>query len=195
MSDIDQGLRKQVKQAIGRRVPRAELAGKTLDLVAEDVLAVAEPAIRADERDRLAQKAGESVVVHYDDPHPTIPEYMYRGGEEPLADWIRAQDDPDDKKIYIGFRQKKRERKAIFSEGIEIEIFDRANGPYRVTDIATGAPIAGVTDWQLVEGSDVVLDHIGETDLAIKHHQLVQLTIDSMGVVCTITMPAGVKRP
>ena len=50
--------------------------------------------------EELAQKAERKNLAHV--VNPLIPS---------LADWLRAQDDePDDRKIYIGFKQKDKDR-------------------------------------------------------------------------------------
>jgi hypothetical protein len=63
-----------------------------IDEAADAALSVAEPIIRADELHRLIEKA--------------LDDFGPEDGDE-LAGWLRAQaGKPDDRKIYIGFKDK-----------------------------------------------------------------------------------------
>jgi hypothetical protein len=74
--------------------------------LADAALAVATPIIRADERERLAQKVGSDAVYSFvTNEHGGIVRTIT------VADWIRAQtDEPDDRKIYIGFKDKSKDK-------------------------------------------------------------------------------------
>jgi hypothetical protein len=90
----DTNLREQVARAIDDLVVTVCEGG--IDEVADAAIAVAEPIIRAQVVEELAQKA-EGRHVHYHGFYKDINE-----DEGELADWLRSQkDEPDDRKIYI----------------------------------------------------------------------------------------------
>jgi hypothetical protein len=73
--------------------------------MADAAIAAAEPIIRAQVIEELAQKAGGR-RVHYHGFYKDINE-----DEGELADWLRAHlDEPDDRKIYIGFKGKQKDK-------------------------------------------------------------------------------------
>jgi cell division inhibitor SulA len=68
------------------------------ELVAESILAVAEPIIRAQVIEELAKLAEPTDAIE-------------TGGWHSVSGWLRAQlDEPDDKKIYIGFKDKQKDK-------------------------------------------------------------------------------------
>ena len=88
--------------------PIAGMRDRSLQL-ADAVLAVATPLIRAQVIEELAQKAHAEelcLVSWYQTPGTWIPQE----GDD-LDYWLRSQiDEPDERKIYIGFRQKDKDR-------------------------------------------------------------------------------------
>jgi hypothetical protein len=74
--------------------------------LADAALAVAEPAIRADERRRVIEElARKAEAQRFPDE---TPELRFLAGD--IAFWLRAQaDEPDDRKIYIGFKGKQKD--------------------------------------------------------------------------------------
>ena len=94
-------LREQVAQTLRTSLATYNLM-TTLRYAADAALAVATPLIRAQVIEELAQKA-EGRHVHYHGFYKDINE-----DEGELADWLRAQadDEPETRKIYIGFKGK-----------------------------------------------------------------------------------------
>jgi hypothetical protein len=103
MTKPNDDLREQVADAIYFALPENDWYEHASAFeVADAAIAVAEPLIRAKVIEELAEKAEQLEAM-------TTPGGRWHG--EHLADWIRAQaDEPDDKKIYIGFKQKDKDR-------------------------------------------------------------------------------------
>jgi hypothetical protein len=77
------------------------------EALADAALAVAEPIIRAQVLSELAQKAETEARDWY----AIKPNHITGNACMMHADWLRAQaDEPDDRKIYIGFKQKDKDR-------------------------------------------------------------------------------------
>lgn len=74
--------------------------------------------------------------------------------------------------------------KAVFSEGVALTL--RSDGTYRVTDRATGRPIAGVRGLRL-EPWDVAVFNDGTQ---VTHGQVIELDIESGNMRCYLTMEA-----
>jgi hypothetical protein len=108
MSDI----REQVVRAVHNEVTGDDIgylgcADYSLcHTIADAALAVAEPLIRAQVIEGLAKKVEPS--WHFQ------PGTAFAKGEPTwtsVADWLRAQiDEPDDRKIYIGFKDKQKDK-------------------------------------------------------------------------------------
>jgi hypothetical protein len=98
MTDI----REQVARALAGAIP-LNIPDAYMHAAADAALAVAEPAIRA--------RVIEELIAAWESKPSTYEDVMGATVMFDLTKWLRAQaDEPDDRKIYIGFKDKPKDK-------------------------------------------------------------------------------------